>query len=117
MHDNEPIGRPHSEICEVVRIEKPGGIKHVHVEHWREPPLLRMVLFCDEEIPPVGTLCRVRFEWEDEGGCVWAKGRDGEWSTTCGVEFHAETPYLPSEHGMRFCCFCGKRITEQTSSQ
>ena len=42
--------------------------------------------------------------------CVWREN-NGLWETDCKQEF-AINDGTPSENMMKYCCFCGKIITE-----
>jgi hypothetical protein len=43
--------------------------------------------------------------------CQWADSGDGYWHTECGGKwtFIEDTP---AENGMKFCCYCGKRLQQ-----
>lgn len=45
--------------------------------------------------------------------CAWTQSDPDfyYWGTTCGHAFEL-TAGIPSEHGMAFCCFCGKPLVE-----
>lgn len=47
-----------------------------------------------------------------EGECVWAQDEDAVWETGCGhaFEFNAGSP---SHNHAKFCCYCGKTLTEK----
>ena len=44
--------------------------------------------------------------------CVWSETPDGHYETACGEAHVLITPSGPVEHGMRFCCYCGKPLQE-----
>jgi len=45
--------------------------------------------------------------------CDWEQEDDGgPWATDCG-EDSVITDGPPSQSGMKFCCFCGKPLTEK----
>ena len=46
--------------------------------------------------------------------CVWTEDAndDGVWYTKCGEAFVLTTSDKPTTHGMKFCCYCGKKLTE-----
>ena len=43
--------------------------------------------------------------------CWWPEGNnyEDEWRTQCGGLFTL-TCDTPTEHGMKFCCYCGKKL-------
>jgi hypothetical protein len=43
--------------------------------------------------------------------CTWREDSEGNWISQCSNAFiyHDGTP---TENGMKFCCYCGKPITE-----
>ena len=44
--------------------------------------------------------------------CIWTEDMtDGYWETSCHGEFVFETEG-PKANGMKFCCYCGKRLKE-----
>ena len=43
--------------------------------------------------------------------CTWENDGDGNWDTQCGNAFSLNDG-MPSENGMVYCCFCGKKIVE-----
>lgn len=45
--------------------------------------------------------------------CHWSQDSEGSgvWATQCGRYFEI-TADTPSENEMRFCCFCGRPLTE-----
>ena len=44
--------------------------------------------------------------------CHWWEGDDGgPWATQCNELFNIENEG-PDANGMKFCCFCGKRLIE-----
>lgn len=44
--------------------------------------------------------------------CIWWEGDDGgPWATQCNELFNIENEG-PEANGMRFCCFCGKKLVE-----
>ena len=44
--------------------------------------------------------------------CTWWEGDDGgPWATQCNELFNIENEG-PEANGMRFCCFCGKKLIE-----
>lgn len=46
--------------------------------------------------------------------CSWEQDYDGGiWDTKCGYRFEASTPDPPSQHHIKYCCFCGKPIWER----
>ena len=47
-----------------------------------------------------------------EATCTWWEGDDGgPWATQCNELFNIENEG-PEANGMRFCCFCGKKLVE-----
>jgi len=50
----------------------------------------------------------------DNNKCMWVMVEDPDidlWCTSCGEEFHLEAD-SPSDNHMKYCCYCGKEITE-----
>ena len=50
----------------------------------------------------------------DNNKCMWVMVEDPDidlWHTSCGEEFHIEAD-TPSDNHMKYCCYCGKEITE-----
>lgn len=50
----------------------------------------------------------------DNNKCMWVMVEDPDidlWCTSCGEEFHLEAD-TPSDNHMKYCCYCGKEITE-----
>lgn len=47
---------------------------------------------------------------EESSRCTWKEDEEGVWNTACGEAFDL-TCDTPKEHGMNFCCFCGKKLT------
>ena len=44
--------------------------------------------------------------------CTWDQdGEGGPWQAGCGKYFEVNEG-LPSENGMKFCCYCGRTIDE-----
>ena len=41
--------------------------------------------------------------------CTWREDEDGNWCTECGNIFVLDGA-PPDEHGMRFCCYCGRAL-------
>ena len=52
-------------------------------------------------------------EQQGAPGCAWSQdGEDSDtWQTDCGGLFSI-IDGKPSENNMRFCCYCGKSMTE-----
>lgn len=51
-------------------------------------------------------------EWEKrkkKKACEWRQDDDGSWDTDCENKFCIEEG-TPEENGMRFCCYCGKKL-------
>ena len=47
-----------------------------------------------------------------ESTCNWYEGDDGgPWATQCNELFNIENEG-PEANGMKFCCFCGKKLVE-----
>jgi hypothetical protein len=44
--------------------------------------------------------------------CTWTEEEDGPWWTDCANVFTLDDDDDgdPAENGMRYCCFCGKRL-------
>jgi hypothetical protein len=54
-------------------------------------------------------------EANEEPTCRWGEGDDGgPWATDCNELFNIENEG-PEANGMRFCCFCGKKLVEVES--
>ena len=54
-------------------------------------------------------------EANDEPTCIWWEGDDGgPWATQCNELFNIESEG-PEANGMRFCCFCGRKLVEVAS--
>lgn len=43
--------------------------------------------------------------------CIWNQDREGTWETACDNRFMVNEG-LPSENGMQYCCYCGRRVQE-----
>lgn len=43
--------------------------------------------------------------------CLWQEDIDGLWHTGCEEIFMLNSG-LPSENGMKCCCYCGKQLRE-----
>jgi hypothetical protein len=47
--------------------------------------------------------------------CLWTNDDDGDpekvWETSCGNAFSLAFD-TPSDHGIKFCCFCGKSLKQ-----
>ena len=43
--------------------------------------------------------------------CHWVEDELGNWDTDCG-DCHVLIVGKPSENGMKFCCYCGRRLIE-----
>lgn len=43
--------------------------------------------------------------------CEWVEDSNGNWSM-CDDNMFVLTDGRPEEHGMKFCCYCGKKIKE-----
>jgi len=53
----------------------------------------------------------------DNNKCMWVMVEDPDidlWCTSCGEEFHLEAD-TPSDNHMKYCCYCGKEIAEDTN--
>ena len=49
---------------------------------------------------------------DDTATCNWWEGDDGgPWATQCNELFNIESEG-PEANGMKFCCFCGKKLNE-----
>ena len=48
--------------------------------------------------------------------CLWIEDNDGNWDTSCG-EYFTLNEGTPKENGMKYCCYCGKRLEEQKESR
>lgn len=59
----------------------------------------------DESGEPICKACFAR----QYGPCVWQENEDGYYDTTCGNAFVMESG-TPRENGMRWCCYCGRRM-------
>jgi len=44
--------------------------------------------------------------------CVWSEDIDGNWETTCKQMFVLDEG-TPEDNGFRFCCYCGKALSEK----
>jgi len=46
--------------------------------------------------------------------CKWEEEYDGPWHTECGESFDLNEG-TPKDNGMKYCCYCGKKLmsTEQ----
>jgi hypothetical protein len=48
--------------------------------------------------------------------CEWKQDDDWDssenWETSCGQAFVLTDEGPPSKHGFKFCCFCGRSLTE-----
>ncbi len=45
--------------------------------------------------------------------CIWKQTKDGEfWDTECDETFCFIVDGL-KENGMKFCCYCGKKLVEK----
>ena len=49
---------------------------------------------------------------EEEQTCIWRQDADGNWQTDCENSF-VLIGGTPSENGMRYCPYCGKRLKEE----
>lgn len=45
-----------------------------------------------------------------EERCNWVEDSDGNWATACGCAFCLDPSEPPEAHGMKFCCYCGRRL-------
>lgn len=43
--------------------------------------------------------------------CMWSDDDDGTFFTDCGNAFVLNEG-IPSDHKMKFCCYCGKPLVE-----
>ena len=43
--------------------------------------------------------------------CIWTEDENGAWHTSCNNIFEVIFG-CPSDNNMRFCCYCGKDLTE-----
>lgn len=43
--------------------------------------------------------------------CCWKEDSNGAWWTDCGNGFELMDG-SPLDNGMKFCCYCGKRLCE-----
>ena len=48
---------------------------------------------------------------ETQETCGWYEDDEGDWQTDCG-ELFILTGGPPSEHQMKFCCYCGRPLAE-----
>jgi hypothetical protein len=49
---------------------------------------------------------------ECDATCTWKEEEEGlYWATQCGEAF-AIIEGLPDENGLRYCCFCGRKLSE-----
>jgi hypothetical protein len=49
---------------------------------------------------------------DETATCIWWEGDDGDpWATQCNELFNIENEG-PEANGMKFCCFCGKKLVE-----
>ena len=48
---------------------------------------------------------------EREAVCTWTEDASGIWHTDCGEAFEIQTG-SPGQNGLRYCCFCGRRLAE-----
>ncbi len=80
---------------------------------------------CAAEIPRLEIALKIKTEEHDccaedvknmrEAACTWWEGDDGgPWATQCNELFNIENEG-PEANGMRFCCFCGKKLVEVAS--
>ena len=46
-----------------------------------------------------------------EAVCTWTESSAGPWYTVCGESFEIIIG-SPAENGLRYCCFCGRRLAE-----
>jgi hypothetical protein len=46
-----------------------------------------------------------------QGACEWTEDSDGNWDTACGETF-VLIDGIPTGNDMKFCCYCGKALTE-----
>ena len=44
--------------------------------------------------------------------CTWTEDEDGNWFTDCDEAFCINNG-TPVENGMKFCCYCGKKLREK----
>jgi hypothetical protein len=42
--------------------------------------------------------------------CNWVEDSDGNWATACGNQHCLDPNEPPEAHGMKFCCYCGKKL-------
>lgn len=49
------------------------------------------------------------YEEEEPETCQWLTDADNNYSTSCG-EMFILIEGTPSENGMKYCCYCGKRL-------
>ena len=54
---------------------------------------------------------RDRLIAEREAVCTWTEDANGIWHTDCGEAFEIQTG-SPGQNGLRFCCFCGRKLAE-----
>lgn len=48
--------------------------------------------------------------------CEWGEDIDGNWTTGCD-EIYIFLHGTPKQNGMKFCCYCGKPLTEQYNNE
>ena len=63
-------------------------------------------------------ICNLNHDAERAGKCTWGQysyaGNDnGNWQTDCENEF-CFIDGGPTDNGMKFCCYCGKRLVEKS---
>lgn len=69
-----------------------------------------MTFFCQPDCPTVQGW--IDDEANEEPTCRWFGDDDGgPWATDCNELFNIENEG-PEANGMRFCCFCGKKLVE-----
>lgn len=75
----------------------------------------------DSEPPPIGVNTEqeliegiaATLRSRPVGECAWTFDPDGYWKTSCGDQFQISDG-TPAENNMRFCHYCGLRITEKS---
>ncbi|WP_252178360.1 hypothetical protein [Endozoicomonas sp. 4G] len=46
-----------------------------------------------------------------EATCTWTDDPEGIWHTDCGEAFEVHAG-SPGQNGLRYCCFCGRKLAE-----
>jgi hypothetical protein len=86
---------PYCGIQTRVTVGDRGGIAGPRCNHYRE--------FLPESLNIFSAFNFVQTD------CLWSEDFDGNWWTACEEGF-VFTDGGPTEHGMKFCCYCGKSL-------